>query len=241
MRTAFLGLNGFRTSGKSTLAAILTERNEFVCLQFADALYAETAAAFGLSVPQFARFKAAGHDVPVRELSLARCINPEFRDVVLRIEFEGDSRPMDEILAQPRSYRRSLQLYGTDYRRAQDSLYWVKKLDEAVSRHPGRAIVIADVRYGDEWKYVENQGGVVGRIINPRVEREMRDKIAAGVPEATHSSEIEIIDWPADFTLINTDGAPEQMYEQFLDLAQERGWKLTGSDEPRRTRLANAA
>ena len=59
---------------------------------------------------------------------------------------------------KPRSL---LQWWGTDYRRTQDPLYWVKKLRATLSQHNVDVALITDVRFPNEGDFIHELGGHV--------------------------------------------------------------------------------
>jgi hypothetical protein len=91
--------------------------------------------------------------------------------------------------------RTLLQYWGTEYRRAQDELYWVKKC--MTQRKDGVINIITDVRFPNEVQAVKDAGGLVVRI-----ERGNRSKVS----NQEHPSETALdgyIDW--DVLLLNDD------------------------------------
>jgi hypothetical protein len=145
-----------------------------------------------------------------------------------------DRSARDDFMALPRSYRRTLQTWGTDYRRAQNSNYWLDRLRETMDRHADVPLVVTDVRFDNEWALCEAEGARVLRVHQPDVDRLMREKIARGDKDAAHSSEVEVIERQAEATIENPAGNPELMYRNFRALAKERGWHLPviSSDHP---------
>ena len=63
--------------------------------------------------------------------------------------------------------RALMQWHGTEYRRAQDSEYWVKKaMAKCVGTGPV-LYVIDDCRFENEAKAIKDAGGVLVRVVNP--------------------------------------------------------------------------
>ena len=117
-----IGLSGPAGVGKDTVADYLVETHGFTKFSFSDALYREVSEAFGISIEELQRreTKEKLHD----KLIETRCKDAEF------VKFMR-SAPDENISTYvwPRSFspRWVLQRWGTDYRRAQDPDYWVKK------------------------------------------------------------------------------------------------------------------
>ncbi len=63
---------------------------------------------------------------------------------------------------KPRSL---LQWWGTDYRRAQDPDYWVKRLRKTLDNHQPEVALITDVRFPNEADAIHAWGGYVVRVI----------------------------------------------------------------------------
>jgi hypothetical protein len=79
--------------------------------------------------------------------------------------------------------RTLLQWWGTDFRRKQDPLYWVKRLDKKLKDHAPEVALISDVRFRNEVDYIKSRGGFVVECIR------------TGEPDVhveEHSSEAEL-------------------------------------------------
>lgn len=64
---------------------------------------------------------------------------------------------------KPRSL---LQWWGTDYRRAKDPDYWVKRLRKTLEDHNPDVALITDVRFPNEVEFIHGLGGVYVEVIN---------------------------------------------------------------------------
>lgn len=60
--------------------------------------------------------------------------------------------------------RTLLQWWGTDYRRAQDPNYWVKRLMETLERDQPEVALVTDVRFPNEVDAIHAAGGVVIKV-----------------------------------------------------------------------------
>jgi len=243
-----VGLNAWKKSGKDELCAIImAEYPNSVCRGFADPVYEEVAKAHGLQVAELKALKVTGDLVPQARLALAHCADAKFQDVVYELEFEiwlakRLSTPEDSTLDcadayksqmrktfedEPRSFRRTLQLWGTEYRRHLSSpTYWVGKMRtflEAAGQSGVQLVLINDVRFNNEWDIVEAQvNGVIFRIIREKINLEMQEAIAKGDTAAVHHSEVEVANRPAVGIIVNEEGNPAGMLPQFELLIQAR-------------------
>lgn len=133
-----IGISGSMGSGKDTAAAFLVAQHGYGRVAFGDAVREESATAI--------RFGALPYEMPAAlRLALADC---------------GET----EVHAKPTSSRvRSLlQWWGTEYRRAQDGAYWVKRAGRKVE--PIRRYVFSDVRFANEAAWIRSLGGKIWKI-----------------------------------------------------------------------------
>lgn len=123
-----LGLVGAAGCGKDTVADILVKRYGFVKYSFSDALYREVAEAFGLEDASVL-YNRETKEEPTTSLALDNCKDELFHMVYIKERVTGQARSV-RYGKDPNSPREILQLWGTEYRRAQDPDYWIKKADE---------------------------------------------------------------------------------------------------------------
>ena len=134
------------------------------------------------------------------------------KEAILRISQRyKDYEPMPGYLLEHGSYnagwwyftpRTLMQYFGTEYRRAQDDQYWVKKCMNSCSK--SMLNIITDVRFPNEVKAIKDAGGVVVRIDRP-------DR--PGVSNQEHPSETALdgyLDW--DYIIYNHGSLAD--YEQ---------------------------
>ena len=212
-----LGLSGARSSGKDSFAANLVEQG-WGRHGFADSLYAEAAAAFGVTVG-FLGLRST-KEIPQECLALGHCLDADFVAVVKNLE------QSDFDNTAPRSPRFILQVWGTEYRRSQDDLYWLRRMDEKLDRvacsMPG--VVITDVRYRNEAQVLKRRGGYLYRVRRETVDAEMAEARAQGKLWATHSSEVEMLNYPFD-GFIDNNGPLQDLQRQAQ--AFLRGYEAT--------------
>jgi hypothetical protein len=63
-----------------------------------------------------------------------------------------------------------LQWWGTEYRRAQDPDYWVKRLAEQISWDKPEVALITDMRFQNEARWVISRGGITVKVDRPDYE-----------------------------------------------------------------------
>jgi hypothetical protein len=94
------------------------------------------------------------------------------------------------------NFRLILQGWGTDFRRKMyGEDYWLKKMDQALAMFESvkyDVVIIPDVRFLNEAKYIKDQGGLLIRVIRPM-----------SGPIDIHPSEIELDDSQFDTTIYN--------------------------------------
>lgn len=138
-----IGISGFINSGKSTVAVRLTEKYNFRKDSFATSLKDAAAAMF---------------DWP--------------RDMI-----EGDTKESREWREIPDAWwseklgipnfspRLALQLIGTDSLRNHfNEGIWFMTLENRARKNPGQHVVISDVRFPNEFKFIQEQGGAIIKI-----------------------------------------------------------------------------
>lgn len=113
----------------------------------------------------------------------------------------------------PEGLRWILQHYGTEYRRAADPDYWVKKahqalLDLYLEDEPGtHLVVITDVRFGNEADLVRYWGGLTALVDAPDMVR--RERLGGQLPPK-HAS--EVVDFDYDITIDNGTRGREPIF-----------------------------
>ena len=98
------------------------------------------------------------------------------------------SAPMDDPLCPLGKQRPLLQFWGAEFRRAQDSDYWVRKLAQTIELEKPALALISDLRFPNEMQFVLEYGEAV------RVDRD-------SLPPATHISETALED-STDWSLV---------------------------------------
>lgn len=206
MKQVVIGLCGGKGEGKDTLAKHLVSKYGFLRLAFADELYAEVAAAYGVTVDEL---QARDTKEQAQEkFALVRCKDQDF--VRAMLDLASDDDVVADYLEAARSPRWVLQHWGTEYRRKTNDGYWRDIVEAQLQDAP--RVVITDVRFPDEANLVLKYTGQVRRV--KAVPPPEADKAAL------HSSERALDAF--DFSCIeNVWGAPEVLYEQGDNLMQE--------------------
>lgn len=155
-----LALCGAAGAGKDTVADMLPARK----LAFADTLYSEVAAAWG--VEQHVLRCRETKEKQSRRFCLIHC-SSEANDF---IEFAW-GRETDARGYAKNSPRQILQWWG-DYRRAQSPDYFVARAWQAICEHMMRdeSVVLTDVRFPNEAAMVRQLGGQIWQIRRPGYE-----------------------------------------------------------------------
>lgn len=165
-----IGLTGLAGSGKDTVADLLTVHSGFVKVAFADALRLEAADAFNIDVRHFT-FRDT-KELPLRCLALARCLSAPF---VERMQMHHALAGQVLDLEAPRSPRQIMQWWGTEYRRAQHTAYWLQRmmatLNTLLRERTAAGIVVTDCRFSNEVDLVRlSYGGEIWQVLRPGIE-----------------------------------------------------------------------
>lgn len=169
-----IGLAGRAGAGKDTTADILCSAYGFARTNFAAPLRRELMDAFCIDERVFSTDqKERRHNA----LALCRCRETAFVNRML--ELGGIN------LTAPRSARELMRWWGTEYRRHQDDLYWIRKMAqwiETVFAQGITSIVITDVRFINEADFIRAAGGSIWKV----------RRTQADMKSANHQSEAEI-------------------------------------------------
>lgn len=179
-----IGLTGKARSGKDTVAAFLKDYDGFQRVAFADPIKVSSLALFGLG-PEYLELDG------LKELP-----HP----------FWGISpRQMWQVLGT----ECMRENFGHDFwiRRAQLEIDVIKAF--ALNEEREAAIVITDVRFDDEARFIRQQGGVVLRVVRPHHDNGLADR-------SRHASERGVDDQLVNATVSN-DGAKEVLYDRVVE------------------------
>lgn len=213
-----IGLTGLAGSGKDTVAALLHMLG-YTRTAFADNVRAEAGEfIFWMGAAPNSRPLFEETDPELRAAAEAYGV-----DLCVLIKSRAIKLSDVHLKPTPPAIRQLLQRHGTEFRRAQDENYWVKKLFGSVllASHTGRAqgeallyampVVITDVRFPNEAEAIRKLGGVIWRVAR----RKAANAAGAHISEAGQA-EIQV-----DLTLTN-DGT---LYELAGRVKQALIWK----------------
>lgn len=168
-----LGLAGRAGAGKDTCADVLCQAHQFYRMAFADALRQEVVNAFGIDS---GLFHTPSKEQKTAALAIGRCNDSDFMALMVK---------RGENITAPRSAREIMQWWGTEYRRAQNPVYWLDRAANTINeamRRGFRRVVITDVRFRNEADLVRYYNGQVWMIC----------RATADTAPANHQSELEL-------------------------------------------------
>lgn len=162
-----IGLTGLAGAGKDTVADTLVTHAGFVKIAFAKALRLEVAGAFRLGGHEHILSERINKERPQALLALCQCQDPAFVALVSRIE---DTPSHYEFMRRFRTPRQIMQLWGTEYRRAQQPNYWSTKVAMHVAAGISDGVdrwVITDCRFDNEAQAIRSLGGEIWQVVRP--------------------------------------------------------------------------
>lgn len=206
-----IGLHGLPGSGKDTLAEFYVNRLGYTRLAFADVVYREVAEAFGVSEADLRsrEWKTS----PQEALQVRKCADAGFVDMV--------ASGFPRFLSGLRSSREILQLWGTEYRRAQCPDYCIRKLEEEMQAHLAAGFghfVVTDIRLypapGRLGEFSCNEA----TYIRAKPHSVVIEVVRPGEARSTgHGSDTRLPQALIDFTVTNS-GTPEELYQNTVKL-----------------------
>lgn len=220
-----LGLTGLKGTGKSTVARYLHEVHGFHEVAFADALYREVAAAFGVPVGLLRSRLWKTQVQPA--LALVRCNDPEFVRMLVADEMPNVGFNISPFCAEaqtcPRTSTFIVQRWATEYRRAQfGDDYWVNFVRNDVRKLPhGARIVVSDVRHDIEMalfdEHVAQHGPTKSGVI---------ELVLPSAHHTGHSSDNGLSRHYVDRTIESIMGDHGGLFSQVNDfINKEMKWK----------------
>ena len=203
-----IGVSGVAGSGKDSVGDILVKNHGFQKFSFSDQLYEEVSKAFNISIDELKdrRWK----EKPCPKLTLRNCTSYEFVKVSSHALFNIFGFGFG---AYPMSPRQVLQIWGTEYRRQQDELYWIKQSKywfDALP--PGSRAVNVSVRFPNEMDWIHEEGGFCARVVRPGYE-----------PVNEHASDHLLVDGHFDYILDNNRDLAclEAVVDEFVKIIQK--------------------
>lgn len=206
-----LGLSGIRSAGKDTIAGIMIKEHGFSRIAFADPLYTETAAAFGVPVSKLR--DRENKEVKQSYLGLSNCTDKDFVCVAQTAGLDMGSN----------SPRAILQTWGTEYRRWSvygHDQYWIDKVYDLLASDPISDFIIPDCRFISEVAMVKSLGGYHLRVRRPAIESAW-----AADEHSQHLSETELLNELVSYEFFNQenfiDGLGSQVISAIDQLRRE--------------------
>lgn len=117
--------------------------------------------------------------------------------------------------------RAALQFWGTNFRRNQNSNYWIEQMENFLieSILKGVSVNVTDARFPNEVDLILALGGKVARLEVPAYVRKQRlikrDGVFHGDHVLTHESEMALDDYPFP-VCYNGEKSPEQLKNEIL-------------------------
>lgn len=216
--------NGKKRAGKGVMSSVLQKNFDFVEVNFADSLKHMCAKA--LQAPVSLWYDETSvlkngqvvylKDLPNEQIKVKNCIEPEFAQCLRK--FAPALMGLESITDQtPLSARVTAQIRGTEFARTKNQNYWVdllaQKLQEIEAQNPNARVFISDMRFPNEFDFVEKLGGLKVRVIRPEL-----------LNKDVHPSESALDDHQFDKEFINRTGFQEEyvanvaaFFETYLD------------------------
>ena len=220
-------ISGKLAAGKDSVAPILADRlNKFrVPIKreaFADPLKRETTNAL-----QNVYTDVKNVENILRGYGMPESFIPLFSELMTSVSdnFKEKDTPVEDVTTFVRSSgsRAILQMWGTDFRRSQDDIYWVRlavvSIIKALAK--GSSVYITDARFPSEVQSVIDLGGLAVRLeVTPETQAERlfkRDGLTLSEEMRNHESEIALDDFPNfDIVLDANFLSPEELTEKTL-------------------------
>jgi len=200
-KTHIIGLTGYASAGKDTVAKLLGEHCGFRVVAFAGALRAEVAAGFGIDMHSMTH--PVAKNLATSALTMRKAPIAFLAAVALAVPGvprNDDGMPTPEWLDRPRSPRQIMQWWGTEYRRASEPNYWTSLLTQRIvdmSRNGLSRFAITDVRFLNEANSVRAMGGTLWQVRRTGID-------ASTTKEGQHASVTDGREFDPDTVIGNT-------------------------------------
>lgn len=129
-----IGIQGPANSGKDTFADMYSSQFSVIKRSMSTQLYIEISDCFDVDISILK--DRSTKEMDIAELDIDKCKDPLFKKLLKEIF------PNRKLF----SSRVILELYGTEYRRNQDTAYWCK----FVFKNDNKRIIVPDIRFIDE-------------------------------------------------------------------------------------------
>jgi hypothetical protein len=123
------------------------------------------------------------------------------------VQFDKDA-DMTDPLCPLGKHRTLLQWWGTEYRRAEDPFYWIKKMKERIELDHPEIALISDMRFINEYMWIKSNGG-----FTVKVERRGFTSVSTN---SSHVSEQQLANVVFDYEIQVEDNQLEILKEDSL-------------------------
>jgi hypothetical protein len=145
--------------------------------------------------------EAYGSKYNIKRYAFADALKEEIRDREMELCLRFGVKPDVD---QDGRWRSLMQFWGTDFRRAQDPNYWIKRVSAKLDIENPAIAIITDVRFRNEAHWILDRGGYIVKV-------ERHNFVDLSV-DSGHSSETDLdffTDWFAKIQC--NDGEAEQL------------------------------
>lgn len=204
-----VGVSGKIASGKDTIAPLVVSELGYSFpegLSFADHLKNELKQIITI-VNKSQYYAQAEHFVKIDMYPK----NSYYKEVVEALYDPIKSGEITNQYSRHPQFRRAIQIWATEVRRAEDPLYWVRQTarDVVAELARKRSVEISDVRFPNEADFITDLRGVLVRL-NISQEEQIkrmikRDKYTPDLKNLVHPSETALDDYNFEYS-ITVDG-----------------------------------
>lgn len=194
--TLIIGFGYAAQNGKDTAAQAIIEarspEHKIKRYAFADLLKVEVFHALVNRADPFWTFIERFNGTYYQSVLVPKPVNPYISDPAAKVAWINENKV---------SLRSILQIYGSEYRRAQDPFYWVRLLGGQILVDAPQVALITDVRFLNEIFFVKANDGFTVKVV--------RDGFDNGVSD--HQSEQQLKEYGFDYTILVPDGNLEEL------------------------------
>jgi hypothetical protein len=157
--------------------------------------------------------------VKVRGYAPASCADPLKDEVVTALNAIEGGWSRERLDEEKVAYRGLLQWWGTEFRRKQDPLYWVKQVEKRINALNGfpsfTPVAVADGRFINELDLMRDHNFVIIRLVMPNLRDHLHTSVGMSDEQIdaalAHKSEREWMEYPVDYEVASIPGKPEQL------------------------------
>lgn len=216
-----IGLTGLKRCGKNTVGTYLSEKHGYTELSFAAKLkevaqmYLNCVTLTESDRETDQTFTVAHRNIikAAMKLGIENDSLYEFQQKFLDVFDEFSVRGDESHTTYKTTYRKVLQLFGTDVCRHFVDDIWVGVIKDRIVNNPDDKFVITDVRFDNEARMVHDAGGTMIEITRSSCVRD------------NHLSERGVSNWYID-EIITNDDEITGLLEQ-VDVVLEEKWKTS--------------